>query len=379
MSHELRTPLNSILILGQQLADNADGNLTGRQVEFAAHHPWRRHRPAESDQRYSRSVEDRIRHRHGGCGGHPSANLLESVARPFRHEAESARPRPSRLDLDPGVTPSYPDRLQAPAAGFEEPALERVQIHRAGQRALHVSTRGRRLEPGPSDADRRASVIAFEVTDTGIGIPAEKQRIIFEAFQQADAGDQPQIWRHRPWPGHQPRAGPPAWRRNPLAQHARRGQRLHALHARRIMPDLPMRAPTPKAKPPVANGARDCRSHCGAAAGEAARRPRRISSPDDKVLLIVEDDPHYRAHRRRSGARQWLQGAGRQPRSGRAGAGAGIPSDGDLARRLPARHARLDSAEPAQAESRDAAYSGADRDAGRRPPARPDARRASPS
>ena len=35
MSHELRTPLNSILILGQQLADNPDGNLSGRQVEFA--------------------------------------------------------------------------------------------------------------------------------------------------------------------------------------------------------------------------------------------------------------------------------------------------------------------------------------------------------
>ena len=45
MSHELRTPLNSILILGQQLGDNPDGNLTPAR-SIHTHHPRRRYRPA---------------------------------------------------------------------------------------------------------------------------------------------------------------------------------------------------------------------------------------------------------------------------------------------------------------------------------------------
>ena len=65
MSHELRTPLNSILILGQQLAENPDGNLTPQAGRVRAHHPWRRHRPAQPDQRHPRSLQDRIRHGHG--------------------------------------------------------------------------------------------------------------------------------------------------------------------------------------------------------------------------------------------------------------------------------------------------------------------------
>ena len=77
MSHELRTPLNSILILGQQLGDNPDGNLTREAGRVRAHHPRRRHRPAEPDQRHPRPVEDRIRHRVGRCRG----DLLHQPAR----------------------------------------------------------------------------------------------------------------------------------------------------------------------------------------------------------------------------------------------------------------------------------------------------------
>ena len=66
----------------------------GRQPDAAPgrvrpHHPRRRHRPAEPDQRHPRSVEDRIRHDVGGCRGDSLSNLQDTVTRPFRHEAES--------------------------------------------------------------------------------------------------------------------------------------------------------------------------------------------------------------------------------------------------------------------------------------------------
>ena len=62
MSHELRTPLNSILVLGQQLAENPDSNLSAQAGRVCPHHPRRRHRPAQPHQRHSRSLEDRVRH-----------------------------------------------------------------------------------------------------------------------------------------------------------------------------------------------------------------------------------------------------------------------------------------------------------------------------
>ena len=69
MSHELRTPLNSILILGQQLAENADQQSVAAAGRIRQDHPRRRHRSAQSDQRHSGSVEDRVGHGHGRVRG----------------------------------------------------------------------------------------------------------------------------------------------------------------------------------------------------------------------------------------------------------------------------------------------------------------------
>ena len=188
MSHELRTPLNSILVLGQQLAENPDGNLTPKQVEFA-----RTIHGAGTDLlNLISDILDLSKIESGTVSVEAEevffGSLLDMVARPFRHEAENRR-----LDFRdhhrsaPGAQPGH--RFEAPAAGAQEPAVQCLQIHRTGQgAALGFSSASSGWSADHPILSGAGSVIAFEVTDTGIGIPSEKQRIIFEAFQQADAG-----------------------------------------------------------------------------------------------------------------------------------------------------------------------------------------------
>jgi signal transduction histidine kinase len=101
MSHELRTPLNSILILGQQLTDNPDGNLTPKQVEFA-----RTIHGAGTDllNRIS-DILDLSKIESGTVSVEAEevffASLLEMIARPFRHEAEHRR-----LDFEIATDPA---------------------------------------------------------------------------------------------------------------------------------------------------------------------------------------------------------------------------------------------------------------------------------
>ena len=187
MSHELRTPLNSILILGQQLAENPERNLTGKQVEFA-----RTIHGAGTDLlNLISDILDLSKIESGTVTVDAQevlfGNLLDATRRTFRHDAES-RGLAFEVAARPGGRPQHGHRPQAPAAGAQEPALERLQVHRAGPGA--AARQGRRQPAGPAGhpmLGQAADVVAFEVSDTGIGIPLEKQRIIFEAFQQADA------------------------------------------------------------------------------------------------------------------------------------------------------------------------------------------------
>jgi len=186
MSHELRTPLNSILILGQQLSENPDGNLTPKQVEFA-----RTIHGAGTDLlNLISDILDLSKIESGTVTVEAEeisfVNLVEAVARPFRHEAETRQLSfdvqvDSKLDRTI-VTDSK--RLQQVLKNLLSNAFKFTE--RGGVRLIvsPVSAGWSSTHPVLSQAP---SVVAFEVADSGIGIPAEKQKIIFEAFQQADA------------------------------------------------------------------------------------------------------------------------------------------------------------------------------------------------
>jgi HAMP domain-containing protein/CheY-like chemotaxis protein/signal transduction histidine kinase len=187
MSHELRTPLNSILVLGQQLSDNPDGNLTPKQVEFS-----RTIHGAGTDLlNLITDILDLSKIESGTVSVEAEevyfASLLDMVERPFRHEAENRR-LTFEVETDPHLTRSIvtdSKRLQQVLKNLLSNAFKFTEL---GSVRLSVSLAKSGWSEDHPILGKAASVVAFEVADTGIGIPMDKQRIIFEAFQQADAG-----------------------------------------------------------------------------------------------------------------------------------------------------------------------------------------------
>jgi CheY-like chemotaxis protein/CHASE3 domain sensor protein/putative methionine-R-sulfoxide reductase with GAF domain len=187
MSHELRTPLNSILILAQLLSENKNNRLGEKEVE------------------YSRNIYN---------SGGDLLNLINEILDLSKIEA-------GKMELDIADVPME-NIIDNTSSMFSEIAKSKavvlnVNISEA-DRALIMTTDKQRVEQilrnllsnafkftdkdgtvtlsvGRPSANVRfrskllntaSGAVAFSVSDTGIGIPKEKQAIIFEAFQQAD-------------------------------------------------------------------------------------------------------------------------------------------------------------------------------------------------
>jgi CheY-like chemotaxis protein/signal transduction histidine kinase len=292
MSHELRTPLNSILILGQQLADNPDGNLVPKQVEFA-----RTIHSAGTDLlNLISDILDLSKIESGTVSVEAEeiffTNLQDMVVRPFRHEAEN-RKLSFDVQIDPKLERSITTdskRLQQVLKNLLSNAFKFTE---QGGVKLSVYAASTGWSPDHPVLMSVPSVVAFEVSDTGIGIVPEKQRIIFEAFQQADAST------NRKYGGTG--LG--------LAISRELSNLLGGEIQLRSTPGvgstftlyLPLRyvsmlsAPRPDAGAPAiaGSGAMISLTKQPELAVEQIPDDRKSLQPGDATLLIVEDDPHY--------------------------------------------------------------------------------------
>ncbi|TME08816.1 MAG: response regulator, partial [Chloroflexi bacterium] len=183
MSHELRTPLNSLLILAQELAENPDGNLLPKQVEYATII-----RSSGSDLlKLINDILDISKIESGTVAleisDWPVSEIEPLLERTFRHVAEVTR-LAFTIELDPRMPksiPTDPQRLQQILNNLLSNAFKFTERGKVEFRAAPVTSGWSRESLTAADG-----VVALSVTDTGIGIPHDMQRSIFEAFAQGD-------------------------------------------------------------------------------------------------------------------------------------------------------------------------------------------------
>jgi HAMP domain-containing protein/CheY-like chemotaxis protein/signal transduction histidine kinase len=293
MSHELRTPLNSILILGQQLAENADHNLTARQVEFSK----TIHSAGTDLLNLISDILDLSKIESGTvtveCEDVSFVHLRETLERNFRHEAD-ARKLAFTADFDQHLGRTMTTDSKRLMQVLKNLLSNALKFTEHGGVRLHVRAATGGWTTDHPTLSQAPTVVEFAVSDTGIGIPPEKQRIIFEAFQQADAGTA------RRYGG----TGLGLAISRELAHLL--GGEIRLTSAPGVGSTftlyLPLDytgAPQPKsALPLVSDAAKESTGTFKAIVLPAPRMEdiaddREELQPGDLVLLVVEDDPHY--------------------------------------------------------------------------------------
>jgi HAMP domain-containing protein/signal transduction histidine kinase/CheY-like chemotaxis protein len=290
MSHELRTPLNSLLILSEILSSNPDGNLTPRQEEFA-----KTIYASGSDLlTLINDILDMAKIESGTMPVQVSevrlAELRRDVERTFRPVAENKNLR-FTVELADGLPPVMETDAKRLPQVLRNLLSNAFKFTEEGQVALRVAPAEKGWSTDHPVLSVAPEVVAFAVSDTGIGIPADKIKVIFEPFQQADSGTSRTYGgtglglsisreiarflggeiRVRSTPGQGSTFTlylPLTYRPDPAAERAATPERAEPRTAPR--PSAPVPPPQPE-----------------------ARGDYGLTRPGDRVLLIVERDPVF--------------------------------------------------------------------------------------
>ena len=350
MSHELRTPLNSLLILSKLLSDNPQGNLNEKQVEFA-----RTINSAGSDLlNLINDILDLSKIESGTVsievGEMPMQALRQHMDRTFRQLAAD-KSLAFNVEFDAGLPATIrtdEKRLQQIVLNLLSNAFK-FTAHGNVTLAVRAATKGWSTNhPVLRGMD---TAIEIAVTDTGIGIPQDKQKLIFEAFQQADGTTS------RKYGGTG--LGLSISREIARLLGGELQVRSKPGEGSTFTLFVPLQAIAPATSGQIGTTARYDNS--GAMVPNALPSAGAFDLSDDRdqlggdpFVLIVEDDPTFASIlldiARGAGLKGVISACGR----GNAGDGAEAPAAGDHARSRAVRHRRLRAARSAQARSADA-------------------------
>ncbi len=185
MSHELRTPLNSLLILAQQLYENAEGNLSDKQIRYAR----TIHSCGDDLIQLINDILDLSKIESGfitaNLGAVRFTEIASFVETTFKPISEARHLR-FTIETDPRLPEAMETDLQRLNQILKNLLSNSFKFTEKGEVKLRIYEARKNWKQGTTTLDNASKVVAFAITDTGIGIPQEKQNIIFEAFQQAE-------------------------------------------------------------------------------------------------------------------------------------------------------------------------------------------------
>jgi HAMP domain-containing protein/signal transduction histidine kinase len=185
MSHELRTPLNSILLLAKLLGDNKDGNLTDKQVEYM-------------ETIYTSGVDllsliNEVLDLSKIEAGKMEMNVIElpiESVKTFCERSFAQVAEQKELEFEVSIDPLVPHTMKTDPQRLEQVLRNLLanafKFTDTGKVSLKIGMASKNLRFGSQALNRSEHIVEFAVIDTGIGIPHDKQKLVFEAFQQGD-------------------------------------------------------------------------------------------------------------------------------------------------------------------------------------------------